>query len=693
VDYLDFELEIGPHSESGYPVSVLRSPAGEVHEVLRFQFSELELENHLLKLQKALLEPSTVRRRTLSPESEAVEVFGRGLFDALMTGDVRSCFDLSRREAKAQKKGLRVKLRIRPPELAALPWEILFDPRQADYIARSARTPIVRYIDLPQAAEPMLVHPPLRILVMMASPDDQPALNEERERVRMERALSAAQASGRVHVEWLEGQTWRDLQRALRGGPYHVFHFIGHGRFDSAIDEGKIALSNEVGETEYLTATQLGMLLADHDALRLVVLNACEGARGGVHDIFSGTAAILVRRGLPAVVAMQYEVSDRAAIEFARNFYESVTEGLPIDEAVSEARKAISMSLAGTVEWATPVLYMRSSDGVLFEMAREEVATPAERESAERERAERERTQALGAARQAGEGTRLDRILEVSEETPGEPVARRLNRKLPVAIGAAVGALALVGVLLFFLTTGKAPAPTRPRSGPPVLKPIVTPSPGAFTVALTWSQPPRGGSVRNYGVYRNGSLLAQVPGTTYQDTGVSPGTTYTYEIRAFPSTGTGYAATRVAVETPLPPKADARVEGRFRVHFRGVSSRGYKPSVAGNTFTETFVFNPVCTSGPCELGWQDTDFKTLKGPRFGRNAATYSNRSINGYWGLKCGSSKRSSHLVFALHVTKAKLLDGVWRAVQLKGTVVESETRDSCTDGHATWSVVASQA
>jgi hypothetical protein len=65
---------------------------------------------------------------------------------------------------------------------------------------------------------------------------------------------------------------------------------------------------------------------------------------------------------------MQYEITDRAAIEFSRGFYESLAEGLPVDAAVAEARKAVNFSMAYTVEWGTPVLHMRSPDGRLFDL-------------------------------------------------------------------------------------------------------------------------------------------------------------------------------------------------------------------------------------------------------------------------------------------------------------------------------------
>jgi uncharacterized membrane protein len=112
-------------------------------------------------------------------------------------------------------------------------------------------------------------------------------------------------------------------------------------------------------------------------ALRLVVLNSCEGAKGGELDIYSSTAAILVRRGIAAVLAMQYAITDRAAIEFSRAFYEALADGQPIDAAVASARIAVNIEINNSLEWGTPVLFMRSPDGVLFELEAPEQAPPA----------------------------------------------------------------------------------------------------------------------------------------------------------------------------------------------------------------------------------------------------------------------------------------------------------------------------
>lgn len=99
-----------------------------------------------------------------------------------------------------------------------------------------------------------------------------------------------------------------------------------------------------------------------------MVLNACEGARGSELDVFSSTAATLVQRHIPAVLAMQYEISDQAALLLVEWFYESLTEGLPVDAAVAEAHKAIASASAHTLEWGTPVLFMRAKDGRIFDV-------------------------------------------------------------------------------------------------------------------------------------------------------------------------------------------------------------------------------------------------------------------------------------------------------------------------------------
>jgi hypothetical protein len=337
LEYLDFEIKIEKR-EQRYAVSVIRSPAGEAEGEFVLPFSDLELENLLLKVGR------TRRgvRRIGSPEWQAARSLGGKLFEAVCKGDVRGCFRSSLDKAALEDKGLRTKLRLlNTPELADLPWEYLYNRRLNRFLSLSTHTPIVRYIELPEAIRPLAVKPPLHILVMISSPSDYVQLNVEREKANLQDALSGLEQRGIVTLEWLEEATLLALQRRLRRERYHIFHFIGHGGFDERAQDGLLLMEDKRGRGRPISGQYLGVMLHDHRTLRLTVLNACEGARSSRTDPFAGAAMTLVQQGIPAVVAMQSEITDEAAIVFAREFYAAIADGYPVGASLAESRKAI----------------------------------------------------------------------------------------------------------------------------------------------------------------------------------------------------------------------------------------------------------------------------------------------------------------------------------------------------------------
>jgi DivIVA domain-containing protein len=365
--YLDFDLLIGPSGAGDYTGRVVRAPSGEVGPVrLQFPFSDLEIENFLLKIGR----PRRGSTRGLaSPEALAVREFGGRLFEAIFKDEIRVAFANSLQQAETKGAGLRLRLRVSDaPELANLPWEYLYDRSAASFVALSEWTPLVRYLDLPGIGRPTHVDLPMRILVLVSSPTDFQALDAADETEKLRTALTGLESDGRVTIDLVSGGTFSALQRHLRHGAYHVFHYIGHGGFDPRTDDGVIILEDENGRGRPVSGSDVGVLLHDHRTLRMVVLNTCEGARGGLADPYAGTAQSLVRQGIPAVIAMQFEITDQAAITFSRTFYESVADGYPLDASMAEARKAI-YGESNPVEWGTPVLYLRAADGQIFDIA------------------------------------------------------------------------------------------------------------------------------------------------------------------------------------------------------------------------------------------------------------------------------------------------------------------------------------
>jgi hypothetical protein len=314
---------------------------------------------------------------------DAAREFGGKLFDAIFSRDMIACLRSSLDEAaRREAMGLRFRLHLQEaPELARLPWEFLFDTQLERFFATSETTPIVRYLEMPERITPLAVDLPLRILAMISNPEDPKytRLDFEGEKAKLQESLYQLTSQGKVEVDWLEKPTLAALLRQLRTHEYHVFHFIGHGGFDEKSGEGLLVLEDEQRRAWPAEAGRIGTILHDHRLLRLAVLNSCEGARTSITDPFGGTAATLIRQGIPAVVAMQFEITDKAAITFSAEFYNALADGLPVDAAVSAARKAI-LSMPNDLEWGTPVLHMRSPDGILFSIEKRPIVQkPVER--------------------------------------------------------------------------------------------------------------------------------------------------------------------------------------------------------------------------------------------------------------------------------------------------------------------------
>lgn len=379
MEYLNFDLRISIRGEGKYSVAVTNSPeCGEPTADMVLPEGESTLTGRLKRLELVRGSRGIERRShksardaldTLQSNIEnirIVENLGTELFECLLQPEVRCCYRSSLAKAREQNKGLRVLLRIEPPELAALPWEFIYDYSEGNHLCLNPETPFVRYLELGRSPKSLLIEPPLRILGMVSNPSDQRKLDVDREKEDMASSIGHLIEAGYVSLTWLEGQTWRDLQAAMREGPWHVFHFIGHSEFHAEIGEGLIVLADEYRRSNFITSTQLGTLIAGHQSMRLAVINSCEGAKASKNNLYSSIGAILTRRGIPAVVSMQYDITDIAALEFSRCFYDSIAFGLSVEEAVAEARKAINLALGCTVEWGTPVLHMHALDGHLF---------------------------------------------------------------------------------------------------------------------------------------------------------------------------------------------------------------------------------------------------------------------------------------------------------------------------------------
>jgi len=362
------ELEIGPGPDPGtYVVRVLRSVGGgEPVETITLDVDELVAQRP--HVEASILSSSVSTRRIMSDTEAAVQGVGVRLFDATFTGDIRNAYRTSAAVAAERGKGVQIALRLDAPGLAVLPWESLFDSETQTYLC--LKEPLVRHVPAPFSPPALTVTPPLKVLGMISSPAGLPGLDVEAERGRLEEALRPHLDAGRVELHWLDDVSWTGVHDKLLEEEWHVLHFIGHGGYDTETDEGVLAFIGRNGRADYIPASRLADLLDEAEPTpRLVVLNSCQSGASGTIDLFSGTAAALAHSGIHAVAAMQYSISDDAAIAFARGFYKALAHGRGIDEAVRSGRIGILGLSRATLEWITPVLYLRGEDTHLFDIA------------------------------------------------------------------------------------------------------------------------------------------------------------------------------------------------------------------------------------------------------------------------------------------------------------------------------------
>ncbi len=337
--YLNFDLEI-EKADGGYRAHVLSSPAGEAR-------TPLGPVDHL-------------------PTEAAPPVLGGALFDAVFRGDVLSSLRRSLDAAQRSERGLRIRLRLsETPELADLPWELLYDGQRASFLALSRETPLVRYLDLPEPAESATPEIRLRVLAVIASPSDFPALDVEQEWNSLKQGMADLEARGVVTLDRLDPPTVDALQKQLLKHEYHILHFLGHGDYSPDDGDSLLVMAAADGRGEAVSGETFATLLSDQRSLRLAVISVCRGAVSGAHDPYSGVAQRLVRGGVPAVIAMRSAISAAAAEALARSFYTTLAVGAAVDEAMAEARKTL-YSGGFPNEWATAVLYMRAADGHLW---------------------------------------------------------------------------------------------------------------------------------------------------------------------------------------------------------------------------------------------------------------------------------------------------------------------------------------
>ncbi|MEZ4621767.1 MAG: hypothetical protein R2867_40550 [Caldilineaceae bacterium] len=87
MNYLEFDIDLRVHDALHYQVTA-RAAVGETGAVVAFPLTDAQLENHLLRLENAILRAG-VDGAFPKVRKSVLQAFGRQLFDFLLSGDAR----------------------------------------------------------------------------------------------------------------------------------------------------------------------------------------------------------------------------------------------------------------------------------------------------------------------------------------------------------------------------------------------------------------------------------------------------------------------------------------------------------------------------------------------------------------------------------------------------------------------------
>lgn len=303
-----------------------------------------------------------------------------------------------RREKSLQPAGqdppLRMRLKLvfmKPAEdLARLPWEFLFIPGENNdvdtgFFFSGQKTELILTRFVPAIEE---VYEPkqeeLKILVAVSRAKVAGVGIDERE---TDSLLEQIKSIPHAKLTVLTDPTYNQLMDAIENTVRpHILHFIGHGKpgglaiFKDPTDED-YDLEEPGPQVRWITSEQFRYLFNNFKP-RLVFLHGCKGAASDSLEGINSTARELVYAEIPAVVAMQYNISNMDAGKFARTFYAELGKGSEIDEAVKAGRMELGRAFPPWEHprFGTPVVYLQTEKAIVLPKPEEEPPEAEEQE-------------------------------------------------------------------------------------------------------------------------------------------------------------------------------------------------------------------------------------------------------------------------------------------------------------------------
>ncbi len=352
MEYADLELTLH------------RRDAGVYGLDLRLAEPDSETDHRLSSVAPVRFDDAALRQHNLDPAA-----YGALLASQLLAEDkMRKFVGEALATAQAKDVPLALRLAIGPTaaELHSLRWETLRLPGSDAPLFTGEHLRFSRYMSSLDW-RPVRLRPQadLRALVAIASPGN--AAKWQLAEVKTEDELAAARSGlGDIPITNLasRGQvTLEKLAAHLRDG-YDILYLVAHGMLVDG--EPQILLEQEDGGGKWLPSREMVTRIQElQERPRLVVLVSCQSAGSGTEPTTQDNGALaglgprLAEVGVPAVIAMQGNLTMTTAAVFMAVFFSELRRDGQVDRAMAVARGAVR----DRPDWWMPVLYMRLRSG------------------------------------------------------------------------------------------------------------------------------------------------------------------------------------------------------------------------------------------------------------------------------------------------------------------------------------------
>jgi hypothetical protein len=386
-------------------------------DILAYYY-QFDLANKKIELRGRIsaLEEASVKKSTLSDfnfeeyvnliipiESESNEKrisfienhvkLGTFLFDFLFKGRILDFFHEAHQKTCIEKNGyLRIRISVIDAKLANIAWEFLYDKGlgKGKFLSTYSKTPLTRFIGkindlmklyddydkIKRASGNKIVVLPIAV---NAFGDNN--IKPEHAIKNLRKYLNVLNSKKDSKIKIIPRSltvepTWDNLNSELLTPHerYNIIHFYGHGTYSPDIGS-KFLMETLDGSRDEVDAQRFNKLFEGEKSahIRLILMNACEGAKSSSRDANSGLAYDLISvdslTRISAVIAMQFPITLPPVEYIWKNLYRNISIGYPSDVAIQITREGLwgSSDFKGRKWFATPVIFMRSVNGYYFD--------------------------------------------------------------------------------------------------------------------------------------------------------------------------------------------------------------------------------------------------------------------------------------------------------------------------------------